>query len=112
MKTAGAVGRSCAPQSWCASWRSARLPPTIATGVPMRPIGLAVIFTLSLTLAPIAEPPTAGKVYRIGYLGSYLRFHDSGSAGGFDVVSQGAAPFGVDCVLDVGARLDRDGRLA
>src|SRR5438093_8954005 len=37
----------------------------------MRLIGLAVVLTLSLTLAPLeaeAQPP--GKVYRIGYLGT------------------------------------------
>jgi hypothetical protein len=53
----------------------------------MRRIGPAVMVTLSLTLAPIAEPQAAGKVYRIGYLGSHLRFHDSESVGGFEVVS-------------------------
>src|SRR5207249_118825 len=35
----------------------------------MRLIGLAVILTISLTLAPLtAEAQTAGKVWRIGYL--------------------------------------------
>jgi hypothetical protein len=35
----------------------------------MRRIGLAVVLTLSLFLAPFeAEPPTTGKVWRIGIL--------------------------------------------
>ena len=37
--------------------------------VPMRVIGLAVVLTLSLTLAPLAaEAQPAGKTYRIGFL--------------------------------------------
>ena len=35
----------------------------------MRLIGLAVIFTFSLILAPLAAEAQAGKVYRIGFLG-------------------------------------------
>jgi|SRR5439155_26763368 len=48
---------------------SATLRPAIATEVPMRRIGLAVILAVSLFLAPpgIDAQPT-GKVYRIGYL--------------------------------------------
>jgi putative tryptophan/tyrosine transport system substrate-binding protein len=42
----------------------------------MRRIGLAVVLTVSLTLAPlVAEAQQAGKVYRIGYL-SYLGCSD------------------------------------
>jgi hypothetical protein len=38
----------------------------------MRLIGLAVILALSLALAPLAgEAQQAGKVYRIGWLGSF-----------------------------------------
>src|SRR6266566_2138629 len=41
------------------------------TEVPMRRIGLAVVVALSLTLAPLAsEAQQAGKVARIGYLGT------------------------------------------
>jgi len=37
----------------------------------MRLIGLAVVLSLSLTLAPLAvEAQQSGKVYRIGYLGT------------------------------------------
>jgi len=75
----------------------------------MRRIGPAVMLTLSLTLAPIAEPQAAGKVYRIGYLGSHLRFHDSESVGGFEVVPKVQLP-SESIVLAVGARLDRDSR--
>ena len=70
----------------------------------MRRIGPAVMLTLSLTLAPIAEPQAAGKVYRIGYLGSHLRFHDSESVGGFEVVPKVQLP-SESIVLAVGARL-------
>jgi len=38
----------------------------------MRRIGLAVVLTISLTLAPLAaEAQQAGKVYKIGYLSAY-----------------------------------------
>ena len=38
----------------------------------MRLIGLAVVLTLSLFLAPLAsEAQDTGKVWRIGYLGNY-----------------------------------------
>jgi putative ABC transport system substrate-binding protein len=52
---------------WCASRRSARLPPAILTEVPMRLIGLVLM--LSLILAPLAaEGRSAGKVARLGVL--------------------------------------------
>src|SRR5437867_371375 len=44
-----AVARARAVSRWCASRRSARLPPAISTEVPMRRIGLAVILTVILT---------------------------------------------------------------
>jgi ABC-type uncharacterized transport system substrate-binding protein len=54
---------------WCASWRSARLPPAILTEVPMRLIGLVVVLVASLTFSPItATAQQTGKVYRIGVL--------------------------------------------
>ena len=38
----------------------------------MRRIGLAIVLTISLTLAPLAaEAQQAGKVYKIGYLSAY-----------------------------------------
>ena len=41
----------------------------------MRLIGLAFIFALSLTLAPLpAKAQSAGKVYRIGYLATGSSF--------------------------------------
>jgi hypothetical protein len=70
----------------------------------VRRIGPAVMLTLSLMLAPIAEPQAAGKVYRIGYLESHLRFHDSESVGGFEVVPKVQLP-SESIVLAVGARL-------
>jgi putative ABC transport system substrate-binding protein len=36
----------------------------------MRPIGLAVVLTLSLTLAPIAPQAQTGKLSRTGFLGN------------------------------------------
>ena len=50
----------------------------------MRRIGLAVLLTLRLTLAPVAEPQEASNVSRIGYLG-LPPLHDR--VGGFEVVS-------------------------
>ena len=41
----------------------------VSTEVPMRLIGLAVAFAVSLALAPLAaETQPAGKVYRVGFL--------------------------------------------
>src|SRR5262245_3652920 len=37
----------------------------------MRRIGLAVVITLNLLLAPLAVDAQAGKVWRIGYLGNF-----------------------------------------
>src|SRR5262245_44435043 len=38
------------------------------TDVPMRRIGLAVVFAVSLILVPLTAPAQAGRVYRIGVL--------------------------------------------
>ena len=82
---------------------------TFGWEVTMRPIGLAVILTLSLTLAPIAEPPAAGKVYRIGYLGPISAFTTAGqleASWSFPKVQL----LSESIVLAVGARLDRESR--
>src|SRR4030095_12006428 len=57
---------------WCASRRSARLPPAILhRGVPMRLIGLAVVLAFSVTLAPLAaEGQPAARLPTIGVLGA------------------------------------------
>src|SRR5262245_17308676 len=55
---------------WCVTLRSARLRPANLRRCPLRLIGLAVVLILS-TLAPlIAGAQQAGKLYRIGFLGS------------------------------------------
>jgi hypothetical protein len=55
---------------WCASRRSARLPPTILHRGRMRLIGLAVGVSLGLALTSLAgEAQPAEKVARVGILG-------------------------------------------
>jgi len=57
---------SSRPGCWCASQRSARLPAShLQPRCPLRLIGLAVILTVGLTLAPLAtDVQQAAKAYR------------------------------------------------
>src|SRR2546428_9568757 len=76
---------SSRPGRWCEPWPSARLPGS------MRRIGF-VVFTLSLTLAPLAaaaQPPT--KLPRVGYLSDESR--SSGFAS-FEPIAQGLRELG------------------
>src|SRR4029453_17409986 len=66
-------------------------PPAILTEVPMRLIGLAVVLTFSLILAPLAaEAQQAAKVARIGYLATNL----AGNPQGRDAFRQGLRDLG------------------
>ena len=54
---------------WCASRRSARLPPAVLPRCALQRIGLAVVFTVSLVISQFAvEAQQPGKLYRVGIL--------------------------------------------
>jgi hypothetical protein len=55
------ISSSSRPGRWCASWRSARLPPAILTEVPMRLIGFAVVPVAGLTVAPLTGNARPGR---------------------------------------------------
>src|SRR4030095_7963082 len=72
--------RARAARCWCASWRSARLPPAILHEVPMRVIGLAVVLTV-MFLAPLAAwAQQAEKVRRIGFLSAAIGASETADA--------------------------------